>query len=178
MAAVIRSRDDGGKPVPSILGLGSSTPPATRIWRLQFGPCWCRSIPTEGSSFDFVRMRTTAAELGPLEDNLLIVSDRVITGAARMYRQIYADVPDPKLVIGTSSCPSADRFWDDLPGGWSPASDVIPLDLHVDECITGSPESLLAAVLAHLFATERSRGDIRPSGAVRLRAGATGTATR
>ncbi len=176
MAAVIPSQADGGTPGP-IMGPDSSGQPATRIWRLQFGPCWCRSFPTDETSFDFVRMRTTAAELGPLEDNLLIVSDRVVAGAARMYRQIHAEVPDPKLVISVATCPSATRFWDDLPGGWSPASDVIPLDLHVDDCITGNPESLLASVLSHVFAMTRIRDDVRQFGAVLPRAHATGRAT-
>lgn len=136
---------------------------ATRIWLLQYGPCWCRTPATETSSFDYVRLRRTAADLGTLEENLLIVSDRVIDGSARAYRQVHSDVPDPKLVISAAACPTARRFWDELPNGWTPVDELLHIDLHVEECINGHPEALTAALLAHVLGdTEEptvARGD-------------------
>ncbi len=129
---------------------------AARIWLLQYGPCWCHTTPTDTSSFDYVRLRKTEADLGTLEENLLIVSDRVIDGSGKSYRQVYADVPDPKLVVSVATCPHARRFWDELPNGWTPVDELLPIDLHVDECIRGYPEALAAAVLAHVLSdTER-----------------------
>lgn len=96
-------------------------------------------------------MRKTAADLGSLEGNLLIVSDRVIDGSGKTYRQVYADVPDPKLVVSAAACPTAHRFWDELPNGWTPVDELLPIDLYVDECINGHPEALTAAVLGHVL---------------------------
>ncbi len=124
---------------------------ATRIWLLQYGPCWCHTTATDTSSFDYVRLRKKAADLGSMEKNLLIVSDRVIDGSGKSYRQVYADVPEPKLVVSAATCPHARRFWDELPNGWTPVDELLPIDLHVDECINGYPEALAAAVLAHVL---------------------------
>jgi len=123
-----------------------------RIWILQYGPCWCRTVPTDTSSFDFVRLRRTVTDLGALEENLLIVSDRVIDGSARVFRQVYQGVPEPKLVISAAACPSASRFWDELPNGWSPVEDVLSVDIEVEACISGYPEELMATVLRHVLA--------------------------
>lgn len=127
-----------------------------RIWLLQYGPCWCRSIPSDSSSFDYVRLRRTSADLGSLETNLLIVSARVIDGSSRAYRQVYDEMPDPKIVISAAVCPFAHSFWDGLPNGWAPVEDLLPIDVYVDECINGEPEALMAAVLAHVFAIDGS----------------------
>lgn len=127
-----------------------------RVWRLQYGPCWCHSTPTESSAFDYVRMRSTVADLGALEENLLIVSERVIDGTANAFRRIHASVPDPKLVISAGTCPASHRFWDELPNGWILVQEVLAVDIRVEECVSGYPEALVAAVLGHVF--ERHRG--------------------
>lgn len=136
---------------------------ANRIWLLQYGPCWCRSPRTDSSSFDYVRMRRTAVDLGELEEYLFIVSERVIDGAAKTYRQVYADVPDPKLVISAAACPTAERFWNDLPNGWTPVDEILPVDIYVKDCISGQPEALTAAVLGHVLAGGKQHpvGDIQ-----------------
>ena len=126
--------------------------PSNRIWLLQHGPCWCGSHPTESSSFDYVKLRRTGADLGDWPWNLLIVSQRVIDGSGRLYRQVYREMPDPKVVVAAAPCPAAVRFWDDLPNGWAPVEDMIPIDIRVDECINGNPESLMTAVLAYALA--------------------------
>lgn len=128
--------------------------PGTRIWRLQYGPCWCMSVPVETSSFDYVRMARTAADLGSLDENLLIVSERVIDGTSQIYRRVHSEVPDPKIVISAGTCPMAHRFWSELPNGWVPVQEVLPIDVHVDECINRSPETLLAAVLGYVMSRQ------------------------
>jgi len=135
----------------------SSTP--ARIWRLQFGPCWCGSVPPDSGSFDYVRMRQSDADLGSIEDNLLIVSDRVIDGSAKTYRAIHAEVPDPKLVVAVGTCPKAERFWDGLPNGWTAVDDVLSVDIRVEECISGYPEALMAAMVGH-FLARQERGAV------------------
>lgn len=133
-----------------------------RIWVLQYGPCWCRTPRTESSSFDYVRMRRTAADLGSMEENLLVMSDRVIDGTAASYRQVHADMPEPKLVVAVATCPTAEKFWDELPNGWTPVTEILPIDIHVDECINGKPEALTAAVLGHVLEEEPPRPDAGP----------------
>ena len=135
-----------------------------RIWLLQYGPCWCRSIPSDSSSFDYVRLRRTMTHLGSLDTNLLIVSARVIDGSSHAYRQVYDEMPDPKIVISAAVCPFAHSFWDGLPNGWTPVEGLLPVDVHVDECINGEPEALMAAVLAHVFAVDPSGQDRRGAG--------------
>jgi Ni,Fe-hydrogenase III small subunit len=130
--------------------------PPNRIWLLQHGPCWCRSHPTDSSSFDYVKLRRTGADLGAWRRNVLIVSERVIDGSGNLYRQVYAEMPDPKVVVAAASCPAAGRFWDDLPNGWAPVEDMIPIDIRVDECMNGNPESLMTAVLAYALAQQEA----------------------
>ena len=130
--------------------------PKNRIWLLQYGPCWCRSHPTDSSSFDYVRVRRSDADLGTWNRNLLVVSDRVIDGSSHLYRQVYSDLPDPKVIIAAAPCPAAGQFWAELPNGWGPVEEVIPIDIHVDDCISGSPESLMAAVLTHALARDEA----------------------
>ena len=127
-----------------------------RIWRLQYGPCWCQTRPSDTAAFDFARLRTTSADLGRAEENLLIVSGRVIDGTKQVFRQLYVDVPEPKIVISAATCPAADLFWEELPVGWTPVGEILPVDVHVEECVSGNPEELLAAVLSHFLVRERS----------------------
>jgi Ni,Fe-hydrogenase III small subunit len=123
----------------------------TRIWRLQYGPCWCNAAANDSVAYDYVRMRRTAADFGSFDKNILIVSERVIDGTEGVYRQVHDSVPDPKLVISAGACPTSHRFWDDLPYGWVPVDQVIPIDIAVTQCVTGNPEALTAALVAHLF---------------------------
>lgn len=135
---------------------------ATKIWLLQYGPCWCRTVPTESNYFDYVRLRKTTSALGTLQENLLILSDRVIDGSTHLYRQVYEDMPSPKLVVSTGPCPYAQRFWDELPSGWSPVAELLPVDIHVGDCISGKPETLMAAVLDHILSRDVGRSS-RPT---------------
>lgn len=130
-----------------------------RIWRLQYGPCWCRGMPGEEGSFDFVRSTTTQLGVGDLDFNLLLLSDRVIDGSRPIFLQVDDLVPNPRLVVATSSCPAAQRFWDELPVAWSPVDEVVPVDHWVEECINGRPEALLVAVLAMIRQREASQSE-------------------
>lgn len=132
-------------------GNGKAGGLSTRIWRLQYGPCWCNGAATESGAYDYVRMRRTAADFGTLDKNLLIVSERVIDGSGKVYRQVHSSVPSPKLVIAAGTCPTSHRFWDELPNGWVPVDEVLPIDIRVEQCVTGNPEALVAALLEHLF---------------------------
>ncbi|HUG32051.1 MAG TPA: hypothetical protein VMM14_04095 [Acidimicrobiia bacterium] len=134
----------------------ANRPSATRIWLLRYGPCWCHAVPTESTYFDYVRLRKTVADLGTFDENLLILSDRVIDGSAHIYRQVHEDLPAPKLVVSTGPCPYADRFWEELPNGWSPVADLLPVDIQVENCISGNPETLMAAVLRHVLARDEA----------------------
>lgn len=127
----------------------------TRIWRLQYGPCWCQTRPSATASFDFAFSRTTSADLGRDEESLLIVSARVIDGTKQVVRQFYSDVPEPKIVISVGTCPATRPFWDELPVGWTPVGEILPVDLHVEECVSRYPEELMAAVLSHFMSRER-----------------------
>lgn len=131
---------------------GSAVETPARIWRLQYGPCWCRVAPTESDSFDFVRLTTSTPDLGSFDANILIVSDRVIDGSQAVFRQVHDRVAAPKLLIAAKACPAAARFWDELPVGWTPVQDLLPVDIHVEECITGNPEALMAAMVQHVLA--------------------------
>jgi Ni,Fe-hydrogenase III small subunit len=141
----------------AIVGIPAQEPverPLNRVWLLQHGPCWCRSHPTDSSSFDYVKLRRTGADLGAWHGNVLIVSERVIDGSGHLYRQVFGEMPDPKVVVAAAPCPAAVRFWDDLPNGWAPVEDMIPIDIRVDECINGNPESLMTAVLSYALARQ------------------------
>lgn len=143
----------------SIAAVPEITGPGVSIWLLHYGPCWCRSRPGHSGSFDYVRMRRTVAEVGSLEENLLIVSDRVIDGTGQTYRQVFHEVPDPKLAVSAATCPFAQQFWEELPNGWRPVEEILPIDIHVDACINGEPEVLLATVLGHVLARREAALD-------------------
>lgn len=125
-----------------------------RIWRLQYGPCWCHGIPSDSGSFTFARMRTTSADFGLAEENLLIVSGRVLDGTKGVFLRLYSDIPEPTVVISAPACPAAQRFWDELPVGWTPVEEVIPVHIRVEHCIWGNPEELMAAALSHFLTRE------------------------
>ncbi|MGD2042633.1 MAG: hypothetical protein PVJ28_03220 [Acidimicrobiia bacterium] len=120
-----------------------------RISSLQFGPCWCRGLPGEVDAFDFMRLRTTKADL-PIEENLLIVSARIVEGSQRMVLQVHDELPGPKLIIRGGLCTATSRFWDRLPGGWVATDEVLAVDIEIDECIAGRPEALLVSFMGHL----------------------------
>jgi NADH-quinone oxidoreductase subunit B len=103
-----------------------------------------------------MRLRTTTAEL-PISEHLLIVSARVVEGAQRMVRQVYEELPGPKLVIRSGVCLSTSRFWDVLPGGWVATDEVLPIDIQIDDCVAGSPEALLVAFMTHPSARTASK---------------------
>ncbi|HVR77899.1 MAG TPA: hypothetical protein VMS99_05850 [Acidimicrobiia bacterium] len=129
---------------------------AIRVWRLQYGPCWCRGIPPGAGSFDFVRFNTTTQNLGAFEGSIIVFSNRVIDGSLPVFLQVLEQAPDPKLVVATLSCPYAARFWEELPVGWAPIEEVLPIDLHIEECVTGNPETLMAGVLGHVLGDQPS----------------------
>lgn len=114
---------------------------------VQHGPCWCRMGAAGTGSFDFIRSRTAELIPGAFDRSLLIVSRRLIAGAERSVRSLYESVPEPTLVISGGPCPATTEFWDELPGGWIPADDLIPVDIDVGECLSGRPEALVAALL-------------------------------
>lgn len=127
------------------------------IWLLQYGPCWCRSMPSDSGSFDYVRLHKTVLDLSSLEENLFIVSERVIDGSSSVFRQVCKSVPEPKLVISAGPCPFASRFWDELPSGWTSIDEILPVDIHVADCISGHPEMLMTAVLEHVLTRDERR---------------------
>lgn len=129
---------------------------ASRIWRLQYGPCWCRSTPGDTGTFDFLRFKTHSLDLGDARQDFLIVSDRVIDGSRPMFVDIFGRVPEPRVTISTAACPAAADFWSELPMGWTPVSEVLPVDIHVSQCVTRYPEALLAAVLEHVLTSDAS----------------------
>lgn len=118
-----------------------------RIQVIQHGPCWCRAGSGAVGSFDFIRSRGADLAANAFDRNVLLVSDRVIAGNERSLVRAHRHLPDPKLVVAVGHCPATEAFWAELPGGWVPAEEVIPVDLHVAECVSGHPEALLAAVL-------------------------------
>ncbi len=86
-------------------------------------------------------------DLGPLDVNVVLISDRVLSGAEAMARQVHDSVPDPKIVIATAPCPSATRFWQEAPLAWVPVRELLAVDMGIETCVSGRPESLLEAVL-------------------------------
>jgi len=119
-----------------------------KVWSLLYGPCFCHAYPGSEESFDFLRFRTYKFEGNLLRVNVVVVSDRVIYGSMATYRTLLDRVQSPRLVFAAGPCPMASRFWDALPVGWTPASEVVQLDGHIPECIRGNPEVLVARVLA------------------------------
>lgn len=127
--------------------------PAT-VSVLHYGPCWCRGKPGDSGSFDLFRQRTVHLDLGPLTTNVMIVSDRILSGAEAMCEQVYENLPQPAIVIATAPCPSARSFWDEAPLSWVPVRELLPVDVELDTCVSGEPESLLGAVLPLVGALE------------------------
>ena len=131
------------EPATSIRGRSVST-----VALLQYGPCWCRGVPGDTGSFDFIRHRKVDMDLGPLEANIVIVSERVLNGS--IVRAVFDSVPAPKIVVAAAVCPSARAFWDRAPITWVSVAELLPVDVMIDECISGQPEMLLGAMLSHL----------------------------
>lgn len=133
-------------------GMSLTIAPSPVITVLQAGPCWCRRGDGAEGSFDLMRYRLSDPVPG-LSRNLLIVTDRIVTGSRASVMHTYQSIPDPKLVVATSACPAARQFWEELSGGWTPLEEAIRADAHVASCISGRPEALLAAVIEALWQT-------------------------
>ena len=73
----------------------SRGPSASTVAILQYGPCWCRGVPGETGSFDFIRQRRVDMDLGPLGSNLVIVSERVLAGSGSVVWAVFDSVPEP-----------------------------------------------------------------------------------
>lgn len=118
-----------------------------RIWFFQFGPCWCRGTPGGKGSFDFLRLREAPSSLNGLETNILLLSDRILEGSRATLKSVYDRVPDPKLVISGGPCRAAEPFWQGVTTTPLSVDSVVPVDLRIEQCISGFPEALLSAVL-------------------------------
>lgn len=130
--------------------MGERDYPTRRIWRLQYGPCWCRGVPGQKEAFDLMRMGPPETIPGPFGSNLLLISERILNGSRPAVRDLYERVPEPRIVISLATCPATGEFWDSLPGGWSLLSEIVDVDLRIRECASGNPEVLLAAVLGQV----------------------------
>lgn len=102
-----------------------------RIVTLLQVPCWCQGISAELSSFGLSRHRSI--DLGESGRHIVVVSNRVMNGAVPTLRRLYAETPDPKLVVAVASCPEAEG-WEDLKGGWTPIEEILDVDIAVEEC--------------------------------------------
>ena len=118
-------------------------PREATISTVAFGPCWCRAVPGEDGSFDVFRQRKVRSPLGR---DVLIVTDRVPPSGVATVRRLADQLSDP-LVLSTKACPTAGWYWDTSPSGWVDATKLVRVDRHVDACLTGQPELLLATLL-------------------------------
>lgn len=139
------------------------TPPST-VALLQYGPCWCRGVPGETGSFDFVRHRKVELDLGPLGANIVIVSERLLSPTVA--EVVFRGVPSPKIVVAAAVCPAARGFWDRAPISWVPADEVLPVDVAIDACISGEPEALLGAMLSRLSDRAVTQSSVRLTEAI------------
>ena len=111
-----------------------------RLWFVRIGPCWCSGRPRGTLSFDVARLRSTPLPLGVGRD--IVVSPRDVT-------QDVAHALAPVLERGAvlaihRPCPGADAVDPSVLVALPGAEDVF-----IDECVTGHPDLLVAALAAH-----------------------------
>jgi membrane-bound hydrogenase subunit mbhJ len=97
-------------------------------------------------------------EGSPRHADILVVSGPVTRNTCEALETVYAQMPDPKVVLALGSCPATGNVFAGSPAVVGPLHRVLPVDLYVPGC-PPRPDAIVAAVAeaAAILAGDRPR---------------------
>jgi len=84
-------------------------------------------------------------EASPRHADIVVVSGPVTRTARPALETVYAQVPDPKVVVALGSCPASCNVFAGSPTIEGPLDRIIPVDVYVPGC-PPSPDAIIAGI--------------------------------
>lgn len=84
-------------------------------------------------------------EASPRHADILVVSGPVTRTTAAAVQTVYAQVPDPKVVVALGSCPASCNVFAGSPTVVGPLDRVIPVDVYVPGC-PPRPDAIIGGI--------------------------------
>ncbi len=101
----------------------------------------------------------------PKHADILVVTGSVNHRDVRVLRNVYAQMPEPKVVVALGVCTSSGGIFADCYNIFGDVSKVIPVDVYVPAC-PPRPEAMIDGIVQALGILERKRaGEVMPSAA-------------
>jgi len=119
------------------------------VWFARTGPCWCTGRPISHGSIDLERLRRMSVPRTALLDRDVVISPELVTPGlltplrALLERSDVISIVYPLCAQALPAMPS--ELFDVL-------DDVASPTIRLAECVSGYPETLVAALLHHLTA--------------------------
>jgi len=104
-------------------------------------------------------------EPSPRHADIIVVSGPLTRTTCAAVQTVYAQAPDPKVVVAIGSCPASCNVFSGSPVVVGPVDRVIPVDVYVPGC-PPRPDSIMAGIAkatAMLAGDEPRPGDGTPS---------------
>ncbi len=84
-------------------------------------------------------------EASPRHADIVVVSGPVTRTTRPALETVYAQVPDPKVVVALGSCPASCNVFAGSPTIEGPLDRIIPVDVYVPGC-PPSPDAIIAGI--------------------------------
>lgn len=84
-------------------------------------------------------------EASPRHADVLVVSGPVTRTTVEALQTIYAQIPDPKVVVAIGSCPASGNVFAGSPTIVGPLDRIVPVDVYVPGC-SPSPDAIIAGI--------------------------------
>ena len=112
-------------------------------------------------------------EASPRHADVLCVAGPVTRTTRSALETIFAQMPDPKVVVAIGSCPATCNAFAGSPAMAGPLSEVVPVDVYVPGC-PPRPDAIIEGIArAVIILAETPGRESRPNATI----GATGSAT-